>query len=122
MDNTFEHVSNFKSEMVILDPSRDIRITIQFKRFGCLPPAVKRSEVDMGFCSRFTGKPCEPGAKSHINFTPFDSRWEASEAFELDRNPNIAGWVKNDHLGFEIAYVFEGIVHKYRPDFLIKLS
>lgn len=70
----------------------------------------------------YTGKPYERGTKSHINFTPFDSRWEASESFELDRNPNVEAWVKNDHLGFEIAYVFEGIIHKYRPDFLIKLA
>ncbi|MCL5266858.1 MAG: DEAD/DEAH box helicase family protein [Bacteroidetes bacterium] len=70
----------------------------------------------------YTGKPNETGRKSHINFTVFDSRWEASEAFELDRNPNVAAWVKNDHLGFEISYVFEGVVHKYRPDFIIKLA
>jgi len=70
----------------------------------------------------YTGKPCEPASKSHINFTVFDSRWEASEAFELDRNKEVASWVKNDHLGFEIAYVFEGVVHKFRPDFLIKLA
>ena len=31
-------------------------------------------------------------------------------------------WVKNDHLGFEILYVFRGVVLKYRPDFLIRLS
>ena len=70
----------------------------------------------------YTGKPCEAASKSHINFTVFDSRWEASEAFELDRNQEVASWVKNDHLGFEIAYVFEGVVHKFRPDFLIKLA
>ena len=69
----------------------------------------------------YTGKPNEHGQKSHINFTVFDSRWEASEAFELDRSPNVAAWVKNDHLGFEISYVFDGVVHKYRPDFIIKL-
>ena len=69
----------------------------------------------------YTGKPCEPGVKSHINFTPFDSRWEASESFELDRNENVEAWAKNDHLGFEIAYVFEGVIHKYRPDFIIRL-
>ncbi len=70
----------------------------------------------------YTGKPCELSTKSHINFTPFDSRWEASESFELDRNPNVEAWVKNDHLGFEIAYMFEGVIHKYRPDFLIRLA
>ena len=75
-----------------------------------------------GMSTWYTGKPCEPATKSHINFTVFDSRWEASESFELDRNSKVAAWVKNDHLGFEVAYVFEGVVHKYRPDFIIKLA
>jgi type III restriction enzyme len=30
--------------------------------------------------------------------------------------------VKNDHLGFEVLYVFGGVVRKYRPDFLIRLT
>jgi type III restriction enzyme len=47
---------------------------------------------------------------------------EASESFELDRNPAVESWVKNDHLGFEILYVYRGVVRKYRPDFLIRLK
>jgi len=78
------------------------------------------STADMG--TWYTGKPCEPTKRSHINFCVFDSRWEATEAFELDRNPNVEAWVKNDHLGFEILYIFKGIVQKYRPDFLIRLK
>lgn len=69
----------------------------------------------------YTGRPCEATKKSHINLCVFDSTWEASEAFELDRNENVVSWVKNDHLGFEIHYVFKGIVKKYRPDYLLKL-
>lgn len=70
----------------------------------------------------FTGRPCEHTKRSHINHCVFDSTWEASEAFELDRNKRVAAWVKNDHLGFEIIYVFKGVVRKYRPDFLIRLT
>ena len=70
----------------------------------------------------YTGRPCERTKRSHINFCVFDSTWEASEAFELDRNANVEAWVKNDHLGFEILYVFKGVVRKYRPDFLIRLK
>ena len=70
----------------------------------------------------WTGQPCECTKKSHINCCVFDSRWEATEAFELDRNSNVEAWVKNDHLGFEVLYVFKGVVHKYRPDFLIRLK
>ena len=69
----------------------------------------------------YTGKPCEHTVKSHINFCVYDSTWEASEAFELDRNPAVVAWVKNDHLGFEVLYVYRGVVRKYRPDFLIRL-
>jgi type III restriction enzyme len=69
----------------------------------------------------YTGRPCEKTKRSHISHAVFDSRWEASEAFELDRNKNVAAWAKNDHLGFEILYTFKGVVHKYRPDFLIRL-
>ena len=78
-----------------------------------------RSTGDMG--TWYTGKPCEPTVKSHINFCVYDSTWEACEAFELDRNPAVTGWVKNDHLGFEVLYVYRGVVRKYRPDFLIRL-
>jgi type III restriction enzyme len=70
----------------------------------------------------FTRRPCEPAVRSHINLCVFDSRWEASEAFEFDRNSNVAAWVKNDHLGFEILYLFKGVVLKYRPDYLIRLK
>ncbi len=70
----------------------------------------------------YTAKPCERTEKSHINVCVFDSTWEATEAFELDRNEHIESWVKNDHLGFDILYIFEGIVRKYRPDFIIRLT
>ncbi|MGA2904476.1 MAG: hypothetical protein ABSD98_11630 [Candidatus Korobacteraceae bacterium] len=70
----------------------------------------------------YTGKPCEHTRHSHINMSVFDSRWEASEAFELDRSPYVAAWVKNDHLGFEITYSFRGIIRKFRPDYLVRLT
>lgn len=70
----------------------------------------------------YTGKPCAHTTRSHINQCVFDSTWEASEAFALDHNANVAAWVKNDHLGFEILYIYTGVVQKFRPDFLIRLT
>ncbi len=32
----------------------------------------------------------------------------------------VTAWVKNDDLGYEIMYVYNGIVKKYRLDFLIR--
>lgn len=70
----------------------------------------------------YTGKPCERTRKSHINVCVYDSTWEASDAFHMDDSPHVRAWVKNDHLGFEIYYVFRGVVRKYRPDFLALLN
>jgi type III restriction enzyme len=70
----------------------------------------------------YTGKPCERTRKSHINVCVYDSTWEASDAFALDDSDTVAAWVKNDHLGFEVLYVYRGVVRKYRPDFLVRLA
>ena len=69
----------------------------------------------------YTGKPCERTKRSHINVCVYDSTWEASDAFVLDDSKHVAAWVKNDHLGFEVLYVYRGVVRKYRPDFLVRL-
>jgi type III restriction enzyme len=79
-----------------------------------------RSTGDMG--TWYTGRPCERNNRSHINFSVYDSAWEANEAFELDRNSDVDAWVKNDHLSFEILYVYRGVVRKYRPDFLVRFK
>lgn len=34
----------------------------------------------------------------------------------------MAAWVKNGHIGFEIPYLCQGVVRKYRPDFLVRLE
>ncbi len=70
----------------------------------------------------YTGKPCALTRMSHINVCVFDSTWEASDAFTLDNSSTVGAWVKNDHIGFEVLYVYRGVVRKYRPDFLVKLK
>jgi type III restriction enzyme len=79
-----------------------------------------RSTEDMR--TWWTSKPCHTGKRSHINFCVFDSTWEASESFIIDHHAGVEAWAKNDHLGFEIQYLFRGVRKKYRPDFLIKLN
>jgi type III restriction enzyme len=70
----------------------------------------------------YTGKPCHATRKSHINVCVYDSTWEASDAFALDHSDSVSAWVKNDHLGFEVLYIYRGVVRKYRPDFLVRLK
>jgi len=98
---------------------------IRFQNAEALEPIFDRTQPIRstgGMPTWYTGKPCHPTIKCHINHCVFDSTWEASEAFELDRNESVAAWVKNDHLGFEIIYIYNGVVRKYRPDFLIRLT
>ena len=97
---------------------------IRFENTESLEPVFDRdrpirSTGDMG--TWYTGRPCEPTARSHINFCVYDSTWESSEAFALDHASEVAAWAKNDHLGFEVFYVHRGVVQKYRPDFLVRL-
>ena len=96
---------------------------IRFENTEKLEPVLDRDRPILstgGMRTWHTGKPCEFTAHSHINFCVYDSAWEASEAAALDRSPEAAAWVKNDHLGFEVFYVYRGVVRKYRPDFLIR--
>ena len=51
--------------------------------------------------------------RSHINCCVYDSTWEASDAFVLDHADEVSAWAKNDHLGFEIIYIYRGVVRKY---------
>ncbi len=70
----------------------------------------------------YTRRACSHTAKSQINLCVYDSTWEATEAFRLDKSDLVEAWVKNDHLGFEIFYFWNGSVRRYRPDFLVKLT
>lgn len=79
-----------------------------------------RSTADMP--TWFTTKPCYITKKCHISHCVFDSAWESTESYIIEKNPNVVSWAKNDHLGFEIEYVHDGVIRKYVPDFLLKLN
>ena len=70
----------------------------------------------------YTSKPCEWTDKSHISHCVYDSGWEASEAYFLDKSNLVESFVKNDHLGFYILYNHKGVIRKYYPDFMIRLA
>lgn len=98
---------------------------IRFENTEELEPSFDRDHPIRGtgdMHTWYTGKPCERTRNSHINFVVYDSTWEASDAYVLDNSPEVAAWAKNDHLGFEVLYIYRGVVRKYRPDFLIRLA
>ena len=109
MTTIFEHIKQHINEQNVtsLEPQFDAEKPI-------------RSTGDMPVW--YTGKPCAPTLHSHVSHCVFDSAWESSEEFIIDHSDLVDAWVKNDHLGFEIHYVFAGARSKFRPDFIIRLK
>jgi type III restriction enzyme len=60
--------------------------------------------------------------KSHVSHVVVDSGWEHKVAYELDKNPDVMAYVKNDRLDFMIPYEWEHQVHSYYPDFIVRLG
>lgn len=70
----------------------------------------------------YTSKPNAWHEKSHVNYTVFDSTWEANNAAIINKHDAVTAFVKNDHLGFAIKYNYRGVVKNYYPDYLIHLK
>lgn len=75
-----------------------------------------------GLRTWWTSKPCEAFNKTHINFVVVDSKWEYLEAKNINSSTEVASFVKNDHLNFVVFYYYQGVVHRYFPDFICKLT
>lgn len=77
-----------------------------------------------------TRKAVVEAMKSEVSHVVLDSgsrgnsgnTWEQLMATELELAPEVAAYVKNDHLGFTIPYVHRGQSHSYVPDFLLRLQ
>lgn len=70
----------------------------------------------------YTTKTCHPTQKSQISHLLADSAWEQHAANLFERDGRVLAYAKNDHLGFEISYLWNGVRRRYLPDFLIRLS
>lgn len=68
----------------------------------------------------YTTKVVEPTKHSQISHIVVDSGWEKYAANLAEDHPKVAAWVKNDHLGFSILYLWNGSKRKYIPDFLVR--
>ncbi|CAN5840408.1 DEAD/DEAH box helicase family protein [soil metagenome] len=81
------------------------------------------STEDVRFATR---KVVIEATKSHVSHVVLDgakgNTWEEIVALRLELHPQVAAYVKNDHLEFEIPYVYEGRSHRYVPDFLARLT
>jgi type III restriction enzyme len=51
-----------------------------------------------------------------------DSAWEQYAANVLESSSLVTAYAKNDHLGFQVYYLWNGARRRYIPDFLIRLA
>jgi type III restriction enzyme len=70
----------------------------------------------------YTTKVCHPTQRSQISHMVADSAWEQYGANLLETSDLVAAYAKNDHLGFQIYYLWNGARRRYIPDFLIRLT
>lgn len=70
----------------------------------------------------YTTKPVTPSSKSQISHAVADSTWESYTTQVLEKRPEVMSYAKNDHLGFQIFYLWRGSRRKFVPDFLIRLA
>jgi len=70
----------------------------------------------------YTTKPCFPASKSHISHLVGDSSWEGHAANVLETRDEVEAYAKNDHLGFQVYYMWAGSRRRYTPDFLVRLA
>jgi type III restriction enzyme len=70
-----------------------------------------------------TKRPCFATRRSHVNQVVADTQtWESSAAFRLEQSRDVKFYVRNDHLGLMIPYEYQGVDHKYEPDYIVRLS
>ncbi len=60
--------------------------------------------------------------KYHISHVVLDSSWEAKIAQVLESLPAVRSYVKNQGLGFNIPYTYQGKEHNYVPDYIVHLD
>ena len=70
----------------------------------------------------YTSKPCQPTVKSHISHVVGDSSWEGLTGNLCEQNDAVLAYAKNDHLGFQIQYLWNGSRRRFVPDFLIRYA
>ncbi len=51
-----------------------------------------------------------------------DSAWEQYAADVCETSALVTAYAKNDHLGFQVYYLWNGARRRYIPDFLIRLA
>lgn len=69
----------------------------------------------------YTTKGNQPTRKSQISHVVGDSSWEIYAANIFDTSTLVTAYAKNDHLGFQIYYLWNGSRRRFLPDFIVRM-
>ncbi len=70
----------------------------------------------------YSTKGNQPTKKSQISHVVGDSSWEIYAANIFDSSELVSAYAKNDHLGFQIYYLWGGSRRRFLPDFMVRLT
>jgi len=71
----------------------------------------------------WTSREAREAVHCHLNYVvPDTAKWEQAAAYYLDNHPMVDAFVKNAGLGFAIPYFYNGQMHDYVPDFIVRLK
>jgi type III restriction enzyme len=137
-------VSRYVHEQVLVFPPADLRDLHCAPYYGWLveilleamrpdaangeAPEIPRYESSRGPGSTadvdfWTSREVRLVNKSHINYIVADTRkWEQTAAYFIDTHAAVHSFVKNAGLGFAVPYLYNGQMHDYQPDFIVRLN
>jgi type III restriction enzyme len=70
----------------------------------------------------YTTKPTVHTVKSHISHVAGDASWEQYAANVFESRDEVIAYAKNDHLWFQMFYMWGGSRRRFIPDFLVRLT
>ena len=70
----------------------------------------------------YTTKGNQHTRKSQISHVVGDSSWEIYAGTLFDGSELVAAYAKNDHLSFQIYYLWGGSRKRFVPDFIVRLA
>ena len=80
------------------------------------------STTDVDFHTSKTNRWRTDAAKCHINWAICDSNWEAEFCRIVESHPRVLAYVKNQGMGFSVPYRMGGTMHRYVPDFIVRID
>ena len=80
------------------------------------------STAHVNFRTSKTSRYQTEARRCHVNWAILDSDWEAELCRVVEVHPQVAAYVKNQNLGFEVPYRAGSQPRRYLPDFIVLLD